>query len=321
MTKLLYFFLIPAGLLAFWIYFSIMEVHDTDQVYLQLTSEYNSDMLHPRDFTEILAGRIITGEFVAPYDNLGIVGLRFWNFYRLNDDFLIFRLKEQGSHRWYYQSRHKVDQFQPHDYFVFGFPPIGPSAGKTYEFEIESESGRPGNAVGISPIEPAVVVKYKISREAVFSSVPAAAQFTAKKILNLAYKPKFVAVSFAYFLPFLIYTLYLIIVTWYPHLEHFGRRFLIFLLLIAVYLDAFVIPKGDSTMILLFFLVLIVWQRFQASLSIFLYLAVTLFFLSMYYYYRTNPADFFYSERLMAWSFLFFSVHFIHSFRHAAPAD
>ncbi len=130
---------------------------------------------------ELLKGEKIAGTFTASADNLGIILVRFYNFGRLNYDTLIFRLKEEKQKKWNYEYSYKVDQFQPNQYFTFGFPQIPDSKNKRYSFELESTSGKEGDAVAISEKGVAVAYVYKYSKTKILENREDLLQFSFKK--------------------------------------------------------------------------------------------------------------------------------------------
>lgn len=111
---------------------------------------------------ELLSSDVVRGELKALSNYLGIVKVRFTNFGRINDNTVIFRVKEKNQKQWYYENEYKTNQFQDHGYFPFGFPPIQDSMNKEFVFEITSENATPGDAVGISSISPNVSTVYEI---------------------------------------------------------------------------------------------------------------------------------------------------------------
>lgn len=98
---------------------------------------------------ELFKGGILTDEFRAKNNNLGIISLLFTTHNRINDDYLQFSIKEKGQKDWYYTNKYKVDQFQDYQYFPFGFPEIRNSKGKIYQIQIESLDGKENNSIGI----------------------------------------------------------------------------------------------------------------------------------------------------------------------------
>jgi hypothetical protein len=97
----------------------------------------------------ILKGDIYRQTFVSQSDDFGIVAVRFSNNNKINDDYLIFRIKEERQPGWYYENKYKVDQFQDGQFFTFGFPKITEANGKSFVFELESTQGTEDNSVSI----------------------------------------------------------------------------------------------------------------------------------------------------------------------------
>ncbi|HSD98650.1 MAG TPA: hypothetical protein VLB73_03050 [Patescibacteria group bacterium] len=118
---------------------------------------------------ELLKGQKIEGNFHSSYSHLGIVSLRFTNFGKINTDVVVFRLKEKNTTHWIYENSYKVDQFQPDQFFTFGFPVQAKSNNKDYSFEIESLLGQKGDAVGISAYQPTLRLTYAFSRKDLLS--------------------------------------------------------------------------------------------------------------------------------------------------------
>ncbi len=137
--------------------------------------------LHANVGKELLKGQKVTGSFTASENNLGLVLLRFYNFERISKDKVIFRIKENGSKDWYYTNIYKVDQFQPNEYFTFGFSPIENSKGKQYDFEIESTAGKPKNAIGISTTFPQIGAAYQFTKTQLSQNKILAVRFFIKK--------------------------------------------------------------------------------------------------------------------------------------------
>ncbi len=197
--------IIPLTLFILWIVLSLFfnsEVGFSVLTYNQGNSDYVQ--MHT---AELLAHEKVHGQFVAVENNAGIVAVRFNTYIRINSDRLIFRIKERGAHSWYYVNSYKVDQFQPSQLFTFGFPLIKNSKGKTYQFEIESTKGTPGDAVAISPIQPVFVVKYQFPRTELFHNKQILTYFLYKKLLNSFSNIIFLLYSISYLVPLLFYLL------------------------------------------------------------------------------------------------------------------
>lgn len=173
-TRIFLFVLLPM-LLAFgtllfllWPYFVDSKITKYSLLgFFSLVQEHKKNILENFTTNEIIAGEKAKGSFVARENNLGIVLIRFYNFIRISKDVVIFRIRETSQERWYFENKYKVNQFQPDQYFTFGFPPITDSKGKTYYFEIESERGTPGDAIGLSSVAPYSGVVYTTSKNQV----------------------------------------------------------------------------------------------------------------------------------------------------------
>lgn len=154
---------------------------------------------------QLLKGGKVSIKIEAKQDNLGSVGVRFYNFDRINDDVLIFRIKEIGDDDWYYENEYKVDQFQPDEIFPYGFPQIENSEGKIYVFELESLFGEPGNAVGISRFSPRIKSKYQFDFDELKNRPAFWLYFMYKKSLNLLVNGDFMNLILVKVIPLVIY--------------------------------------------------------------------------------------------------------------------
>jgi len=122
------------------------------------------------DYWELVKGEKLQGTFIADDNYLGQVSVRFYNFQRINPDNVIFRIKEKGQSNWYYENIYKTDQFQPNQFFPFGFPVINDSKGRRYDFEVESLNGLPEHSIGLSPVKPLGAVLYKYPKSLLLSN-------------------------------------------------------------------------------------------------------------------------------------------------------
>lgn len=151
-------------------------------------------------------GDKVVGKFTAPDNNLGIVLVRFWNFENISKDKLIFRIKEVGAKNWYYTGTYKVDQFQPNEYFTFGFPIIENSKAKSYQFELESTAGKKGDAIAISKQHPYFATRYKFFLTKNKTHPLHILGFSWKKIVDLLTDTRSALLSVIYLFPFVCFT-------------------------------------------------------------------------------------------------------------------
>ena len=131
--------------------------------------DINQTFSHNRRTDELdnhfLKGEKVTAKFKVSENNFGILLFRFAQLSANVTDTVVFRIKEEGKEDWYYENNYKADQFQPDQYFTFGFPPFKNSKNHTYVFEIESLSGTYKNGIGVSVREPRVALVYKYTKE------------------------------------------------------------------------------------------------------------------------------------------------------------
>src|SRR3972149_11889914 len=144
--------------------------YERENVGFFTTIKYFSDKeLTGKIDKELYAGERVVGKFIAADNNLGTIAVRFNTFWRINDDWIIFRIKDSESVKWYYENKHKVDQFQNRKMFPFGFPEITDSRNKQYIFEIESFQGSTNSAVAVDSKYPSFQARYRFPKETIFN--------------------------------------------------------------------------------------------------------------------------------------------------------
>ena len=121
----------------------------------------NSSILNTKKL-DLTKGVVAKGSFIAKENYLGIINVRF-DSKKNNDDQIIFRIKEKGSSRWYYEQSYHAVQFVKLPLFPIGFPIIKDSQGKTYDIEIYTKKGKI-NSVSLDPTYPGIVLKYFIPK-------------------------------------------------------------------------------------------------------------------------------------------------------------
>ncbi|MBI4091752.1 MAG: hypothetical protein HY427_00900, partial [Candidatus Levybacteria bacterium] len=134
--------------------------------FLSLVEERSEDIKKiGREDEHLLKGEKIVGKLRASANNIGILLVRFSQLSAIVTDRVLFRIKEEGESKWYYENNYNANQFQPNEYFTFGFPSILDSKGKTYQFEVESLSGTFKNGIGLSSKKPQTALVYKYTKE------------------------------------------------------------------------------------------------------------------------------------------------------------
>jgi hypothetical protein len=177
------------------------EVYPTTLLKYQDTNLYSSFVNGP-----LIKGEIIHGEFTASYNNLGTVKVRVATFNRINNDSIVFQLREKGLQDWKVFNKYITDVFPNGFLYSFGFPVIHDSQGKTYEFEIYSENGTNDNAVGFTKGYRSVASQYIYSKEELLHDKKLLSFFVIEKIKSLAFDINL----YLYLIVFLIPTIFLV---------------------------------------------------------------------------------------------------------------
>ena len=205
---LLKWLIIPCALLLFGFFLYFFRNFDTSEpVSIIAYPKTQKDIIAPIK-TPLMKGEIITGEFVAHSNNLGILAIRFGTYKRAGNDILIFKIKEKGERDWYYQANYKVDQFQDNQLFTFGFPVIVNSKGKTYDFQIESTLGKKDDAIYVSPHEQIFVTKYKYSIKYALLNIGDTVNFIERKTTKPSSNVADSAQQLLHLTPFIFYVFF-----------------------------------------------------------------------------------------------------------------
>jgi len=142
--------------------------------YLSTSSVLNNKNL------DLTKGVVAKGSFIAKDNYLGIINVRF-DFKKNNDDQIIFRIKERGESRWYYEQSYHAVQFVKLPLFPIGFPIIKDSMGKAYEIELLTKKGKV-NSVSLDSTYPGFVLRYFIPKTELLSNPKILLNFILNKI-------------------------------------------------------------------------------------------------------------------------------------------
>lgn len=259
-----------------------------------LFSPHNKNSIVDFQNTELLKRQKIRGEFVAKENNLGIVAVRFNTFNRINEDSVVFSIKQKNLNSWHYQNKYKVDQFQPEDFFTFGFPVINNSKDKVYQFEIESTSGKIGNAVALSSKEPVFLSKYQ------FLNSKNSLAYIFKKLANSFTSREFVLHSIAYFLP-----LYFLIILLIMNLKIFTKYYLLLIInFLVIFFDILNIINVHDNGTIVFFILgtqVILFKYYSVAGKILFFIVLMLLLSVPCLLFLNNVLI---AERLIKWSIL-----------------
>ena len=270
-NRFLIFGIIPLLLLFLWFILSLF--FTSKYSFSVITSAYNESSFTSLKTSELLAKQKVSAQFLAKENNLGIVSVRFKTYSRINDDTVIFKLKELGKKDWFYQQSYKVDQFQDNDYFTFGFPIISNSKGKTFYFEIESTKGKKNDAVSISTTSPIFIAQYQFTKQQLLASKAMIPVFLIKKIFYSFSDINFVVSSLVYLLPFIFYILLRFSLNnWNISIEKNNRKkyMLFYVYFIVILILVFFMNVTNNYVFLMLiglWITLITIYRFDSSIS------------------------------------------------------
>ena len=180
-------------------------IHVLNSDPFRVLSENHDNSISRLNNRRLTAGKKITAEFVSKENYLGIVAVRFNTLDRVNQDVIIFRIKEKGSKNWYYQNYYPAVSFSELPNYPFGFPLIADSKGKTYMFQLESTLGDRKNFVEVDNIKPIVTAKYQYPKAFLLGNKLFLQEFIYKKILYSVYNRNLIFSLIVYMLPLFLY--------------------------------------------------------------------------------------------------------------------
>ncbi len=227
-------------LIFLWLFLIFFHVVNSDLSYTIISKSSEAKAFDTLPKRELLAGDKISGIIEVKDNYLGIIILEIDSFDRINKDIVVFRLRELGKDNWYYERNYDARQFLDMPFYPFGFPVIKNSKGKFYQFEIESRSGKAGNAIALGKNQ-IIITKHQYPKENLFNNYYNFIDFFKKKFVNAYYYYDLLFSSLIYLLPFIFYLLWLIIIR--KSLESLSNAFLkrwLILIKICPWIDRFV---------------------------------------------------------------------------------
>lgn len=210
-SKFFKFAAMPFLLLVLWLFLTCFYIITYDKSLTVISYFHDKENVSSIN-DKILKGEIVSGEFVAIENNLGIVSLKFKLFDRprfIDEDTLVFRIKEKGAKNWYHQNSYMDGLMYEVPIFPFGFPVIQDSEGKTYYFEIESLKGNNNNSVAISNKGQIFFSKYYIPKSELLASSSEFSSYIVRKFVSSLLTTDLRFSSFVYLLPFIFYLILL----------------------------------------------------------------------------------------------------------------
>lgn len=133
---LIKFFLMPLFLLLFALSFSAWVAINSDSAITLLSKNGDPSYFDNYSTDPLVLGDVITGNFIAQENNLGMLSIKFDNYQSAGGIVLTFKIKEERLEQWLSESSYLSSQFHHSGYMYFGFPIQEDSKDKNYAFEI-----------------------------------------------------------------------------------------------------------------------------------------------------------------------------------------
>lgn len=294
------YILIPLTLLFVWVGLSF-----TANPYENFTSITVANLSLSNNTPKILfKGDKIEGKFVANENYLGTLLLSFPSVPSVgyNDqDKLLFRIKEQGATRWYYQSVYHSGGFNENELFPFGFPIIRDSYGKTYIFQLISLNGNNSNAVTVGN---AFGTRFISSKRYLIRNSHLLINFIYKKILYSFTDINFLLNSFIFLTPLLFYIVLLLTNSRYSRSLFFSNGkalFTITFLFVFLYSLLTKQPIIGISIFLIGWWIILIWLKKVSSRTSFIFFAILLAL--GYIGIMLSQVNF--SDRISSWAYIF----------------
>lgn len=185
----------------------LISLHKVKSSFTTISHGYGKEIFVVLPKGEILKKEKVIGRFKSAENNLGIIAIRFNVFGKVKNDQFVFRLKEEGQKKWFYENTYRAKEFGGYPLFPFGFPIIENSKNKVYYFELESKKGERGNAIEIAEASPVVEVRYKFEFGKLIKDSSKFATFASAKIPEIIDGRFFVVFSSIFTLLFVSFTI------------------------------------------------------------------------------------------------------------------
>jgi hypothetical protein len=317
------FVIMPLILLTLWVGLTCLYIVAFDTSLSVISYIQGKDSFNKISYNKLLKGDKLAGEFKAAENNLGIVSVKFQTFIRppySNEDFLIFRLREKGSRKWYYENKYRDGLIYDMPIFPFGFPKIINSQGKTYQFEIQSINGSQDNSVALSDRGQILFSKYQVSKSLLLHDKKEFGIFIIKKFISAMITTDVRFSSFIYLFPLIFYLFWIspfgeqitnplikkILKPFIPVLrfiENFLAPNLHWIILTVVLMDIFIVQLAND---MVYFVIIGLWI---AALRVYkmdsrwsFVLALTLLLIPpIFLFFKDSPT----AEKGTIWAFMF----------------
>lgn len=156
-----------------------LDYKDTSPTVIVSEQKFKNNTNH-----KIVAGDKISEEFTAKNNQLGIIAIKFNTDNPVENEYLLFKIKETSSDQWHYVSKYRVDQFKLSQYFPFGFPQISDSKNKQYLFELEFLGEDKTKSLEVLMKNSPFLIKYSYPYQYLLQNKNEIASFLLKKVAS-----------------------------------------------------------------------------------------------------------------------------------------
>jgi hypothetical protein len=209
-NKFVKYLIIPILLIVLWLVLTSLYIYTFDTSLSVISYIHNRDSITHNNYSKLIKGQKLKGEFEAKENNLGIVAVKFKTYIRpryKDEDTIIFRIKEKGNPNWIVENSYRNGLMYEVEPFTFGLPKILDSKGRRYYFEIESIKGNENNAIAISNRGQILFSKYQVSKNLLLHDYKQLFSFIYKKFISSLLTTDVRFSSFIYILPLIFYIL------------------------------------------------------------------------------------------------------------------
>lgn len=263
MKSIVLYIIFPLILIVVGFFLSIYFYRETSLLTLQF-SHPNEHVSYPAT-QELLKGELIQGELIAQENNLGTIAIPVTTFNRINNDIVVFELRQKGEKDWQVFNKYFTDRFPNDEPYPFGFPPIVDSKGKTFEFIVYSVNGVADNAIGFMHTSYNFYSRYTFLRSD-FVSRTQLISFFKRKLLNLFSNVGYILYTLLFLLPTAFYFLFL-------NNNILSRKritgFTLIAIILTLYIVAPVLMKSDVIWFVAFLISCIAWLSKMRSRHVF----------------------------------------------------
>ena len=211
-NNLVKYILIPSLLLLFWFGLTSLYIYTFDTTLSVISYIHGKENITNNNYSKLLKGQKLIGEFVAKDDNLGIVSVKFKTFLRpayKNEDIILFRIKEKGKDIWIAENTYRNGLMYEASPFPFGLPKIPDSKGRRYYFEIESLNGNQNNSIALSDKNQILFSKYQVNKADLLKNKTLFLDFAFKKYFNSLLTTDVRFSSIIYMIPLIFYLIWI----------------------------------------------------------------------------------------------------------------